>query len=314
MLGVNGLIRYHAYGMDILSEIIVPEFEFSNPNEPVTAQPTDNSKPPDVVIRLASAETESGLLGVESLEFVLDHARAILPIEDVGVYVVSNGREIQVQPAAGAVTRVLQNILAGNGMAALLYQRGYLVIHASTVRMGARGVAFAGAPGSGKSSIALSLYSRGYGIVSDDVSAVDIRNSLPVVLPGFPQLKVSPNAVLSLGYDPQLLIRLYEQEEKQGLRCERGFLPAPVPLNCIYILSSQGTSGVERLSSQEALVELVRHSLPTRIAQPAEPSHFLQCVEVVRQVPIYRLPNVPSIRDLTELAVMIERHQAEIVV
>lgn len=313
MAGVNGLIRYHAYGMDILSEIIIPEFEFSNLNEPVTAQPTDNSKPPDVTIRLASGETESELPGVEMREFILDHARAVLPIEDVGVFVVSNGREIRVKPAAGVATRLLQSILAGNGMAALLYQRGYLVIHASTVRFGSRGVAFAGAPGSGKSSIALSLYSRGHGIVSDDVSAVDTQNTLPVVLPGFPQLKVSEDAALSLGYELQSLISLGEQEEKRGLRCERAFLPEPVSLNCIYILSNQGASGVERLASQEALVELVRHSLPTRIAQPAEPGHFLQCVEVVRQVPIYRLPNVPSIRDLTDLAVMIERHQAEIV-
>jgi hypothetical protein len=313
MLGGNGLIRYHAYGLNILSEILVPEFEFANYTGPKTVQHSEKSEASEVIIRLISQVAESGFMGDEPQEFVFDHAQAVFPIDDVGIFRVRNGKEIVVQPAPGADPRQLRTILIGNVMAALLYQRGYLILHASTVQIGTHGLAFVGAPGSGKSSISLSLYTRGHRVVSDDVSAVDTRSDHPVVLPGYPQLKVSANAALSLGYDAQTLIPLHEQEEKRGLRCERGFLTEPVQLDCIYILSNQGASGVERLSSQDALVELVRHSLPTRIPQSAEASDFLQCVAVVRQVPIYRLPNVPSLRDLTELAVMVERHQAEIV-
>ena len=308
------MIRYHAYGLDILSDMIIPEFEFTGPSALKPAQPSEESDTQDVVVRLGAQTKEPESPATEMRDFVFDHTHAVFSIDDVGIFTVNKGQEIDIRPAPGADPRHVRSILIGNVMAAVLYQRGYLVLHASTVQIGRRGVAIVGAPGSGKSSLCLSLYSRGFRVVSDDVSAIDTQGDRPVVMPGYPQLKVSANAALSLGFESRMLIPLHEQEEKRGLRCERGYLPEPVSLDCIYILTSQGAPGVERLSSQEALVELVRHSLPTRIPQTAEASDFLQCVSVVRRVPIYRLLNVPSSSDLIDLAVIIERHQAEVLV
>ena len=54
-------------------------------------------------------------------------------------------------------------------MALLLYQRGFLVLHGSSIKINNGAIAFLGYRGNGKSTTAINLYKKNYPIVTDDI-------------------------------------------------------------------------------------------------------------------------------------------------
>ncbi|MEJ2600009.1 MAG: hypothetical protein P8Z00_16870 [Anaerolineales bacterium] len=198
--------------------------------------------------------------------------------------------------------------LSGNIFAFLLLQRGYLVLHASAACAAGQAAAFLGMTGAGKSSIVAALHQLGHTILVDDVTAVDLNANPASVIPAFPQIKLDIEAAKSLGIDPQTLVPLDDLEEKRGFRFAERFLVSKQPLSKIYILTEQQDQIFQRVSSQEAIVELVRNSYPTRFAQSGGADHFLQCVELVRRVPVFRLKRPPSLDGLPEFAALLADH------
>ena len=61
------------------------------------------------------------------------------------------------------------------------------------------GVAFLGASGWGKSTLAAQLYACGHEFVADDVLAVRLAESRPAVVSGIPHLKLWPEAAITMG-------------------------------------------------------------------------------------------------------------------
>jgi hypothetical protein len=47
---------------------------------------------------------------------------------------------------------------------------------------------------------------------------------------------------------------------------------------------------------------LVRHSFPARLGQSGGAAHLAQCADLVRRVPVLRLPRSPSLQTPPELA------------
>jgi hypothetical protein len=113
----------------------------------------------------------------------------------IGTFLVRDGREILVDPDPDAGDALLQLALLGPVLAALLQQRGDLVLHASAVEIDGAAVGFLGGRGAGKSTMAAALLRRGYPLLTDDILAVSLEDGSPRVLPGFPQLKLWPDAV-----------------------------------------------------------------------------------------------------------------------
>jgi ABC-type dipeptide/oligopeptide/nickel transport system ATPase component len=195
-------------------------------------------------------------------------------------------------------------------MAFLLLQRGRFVLHASAVQVKASAIALAGASGSGKSSLAAALTRMGHGFIVDDVCALNMSASPVRIYPGFPQLKLSLEAAQVLDISPDELTPFEDQEVEQ-IYCLASNYHSPLdslPLGGIYILNHQPENGLQHLEAREAVLELIRHSLPTRYHRPDDPSHFLQCVRLANEVPIYRLGRPASVTQLPELARQVEAH------
>jgi hypothetical protein len=190
-------------------------------------------------------------------------------------------------------------------MAALLYQRGKLVLHGSCVCVQGEAVAFLGESGWGKSSLAAAFFLNGYPVVADDLAAVDQEAGKTWVSPGFPQLKIRPELLVSLGHNSRTLFFLDEVESKLGLDVSPGFPVHPLPLKRIYVLSETIEQDIQPIPPQQAVLELIRHSYPTRTLHPGDALHLRQCADLARTIPLYWLKPSQDLAALSDLVALV---------
>jgi hypothetical protein len=231
---------------------------------------------------------------------------------DVGVFFIHGGDEIIVDPAPGVEEPLLRLFILGTTLAMLLHQRGELaVLHASVVAVADQAVAFVGAKEAGKSTMAAALHARGHQLLSDDILAVDLRQGIPFALPGFPQLKLWPDALASLGYDAGVFPRLRPELEKRSRRLNVGFADAPVPLKGIFALEPGPELAVVPLQPRQALTALMPHWYGARfgiklLQALGLSTHFLQCAELARKIPVWCLRRPNDLAALPEVVRQVE--------
>jgi hypothetical protein len=296
------MFSYSAYGLGIHSALPLPE---------LVACEADA----DAVVRLGKVERLPASLDERGYGFWATADEACHYLAHSGAFLALGGRDIIVDPAAGVEERALRLVILGPGLGLLLHQRGRLVLHASAVEVDGTAVAFMGASGWGKSTAAAVMHSRGHGIVADDITVIDLDQDSPTVFPGFPQLKLWPEAVVSLGETPEALPRLHPLFEKRARRISREFSQRPLPLSCIYVLAGGTTLAIEPLQPQDTLRELIRHWYGSRygveLLRPGGLSAFFQqCVNLTNRVPVCRLTRPYSLSTLPDVAQLVEEHLA----
>ncbi|MCC6457193.1 MAG: serine kinase [Caldilineaceae bacterium] len=306
---------YQAFGLSIHSELALPE---------LTA--TTNAAA-DVVIRLGKInhprpESEATTSYCHAIG-----AGALCSWNELGNFWVQDGREViiderSLSSAAAADEELIRLLLLGPVTAILLYQRGFLSLHASAVAHHSAAVAFMGAKGEGKSTLAASLYAQGDCFLADDIvalggSRVGECHKALTVLPGFPQFKLWPDAAASaLGDDPDRLPRLTSGYDKRARRIIDGFSQAPVPLKQLYVLGEGPVPAIKRLSVREGLIQVMSHSYMARFGRKflhgsETIRHMRQCTKLVEQVPIYALERPSSLASVSEIAQLVHQQLLE---
>jgi hypothetical protein len=289
------MYSYFAYGLGVHSTLPLPEFI------PAEAEC-------DVLIYRGGPELIPEHARRKSSYFSMNDEEVIISGEEVGTFLVRGGKEVCVIPAPGIDETRLRLNLVGVVMAFLLHQREFLVLHAACNSMNGGAVAFVGESGFGKSSMAAALYKRGHDLFTDDVLPINTNSDIPIVASGFPQLKLHPEAAAALDYDPGSLFELHPSQEKLGYRLASGFASGSLPLRCLYILARGDEVKIEPLPLKESLMEVVRHSYPTRAQHCGGAGHFQQCVKIVNQIPIYKLTRPKGLSLLPSIARLVEQH------
>ena len=105
-------------------------------------------------------------------------------------------------------------------------QRGNLMLHASTVRIGDEVVALAGQPGAGKSTTSMALRARGHELLVDDTTLIAFRDGGAWVTPYHRNVHLLPDAAAALGVEFEALPPLAGRVGKSGFLPEA---PEPVP-------------------------------------------------------------------------------------
>ena len=294
---------YQAYGLTIYSTLELPELSPGGAAASEAAELTirrGQVRPPE-------AQDGARVIVASPMEIYLVY-------QEAGSFAIHAGREIVVDAPAGLDEDVLRLYLLGPVLALALHQRGWLMLHASAVAIGGRVAAFLGGSGWGKSTMAAALHQRGHALVADDfvaVPAADQAGQAPRVYPGFPQIKLWPEAAASVGADASQLPRLHPDYEKRAQRLTQGFAQAALPLAQLYVLAEGESIAVERLDKQAALVELVRHSYAARSLPSLDPAgHLRQCAALLRQAPLFRLVRPRLLADLPAVAEAVERAAA----
>ena len=280
---------YAAYGLNIESELILPELVAAGDGN-------------DISILLSDSHDQEFVDKVDHTYLRADDEIS-LTIKDVATFVIRLGKEVVIHPTINVEKRTLSRYVIGPVMALLLSQRGYLVLHASCVKVVDEAIAFLGEPGMGKSSMAVAFYSLGYQVIADDVTVVHVSPGDPLVAyPAFPQIKLDPEVVSVIETTANFSDPVDKFDGKLGYRVEYAFCNSPTMLGRIFILEKEMHSEFEKISPQEAIKELLRNSYPTRWGFPGGGDHFLRCAEAVRRVPIYRIRRASSVTALKDLA------------
>lgn len=294
---------YAAYGLSIHSVLPLPELVVGD-------------APVDVIVRPGKLGRKPSPEDGTGVGFWATATEACHLFQDVGAFLARDGRELIVEGAPDVDEKVLRLSLLGPALALILHQRGRFVLHASAVVVNGGAVAFVGGRGWGKSALAATFYNRGYGIAADDVTAIDVTPGCPTVFPGFPQLKLWPETVISLGESPEPLPRLHPLVEKRARCVSRGFSPMPLPLRRIYVLAEGPGLEIEALPPQEGFLELVRHWYGARFGEQllkidgAAVLHFHQCTSLARNIPICRLKRPYPPPPLSDQARLVEHDLA----
>jgi hypothetical protein len=292
------VFTYVAYGLGIHSALELPELTPASTRPDVVVRPGHVAQPP-------SDPTP----GDGPLRASADEASLHWP--DVGAFHLRQGREITFDPRPGVATGLLRLYLLGPVLGLLLHQRGLFVLHASAVALDNGVVAFLGHSGRGKSTTAAMLHVRGGAVLADDAVAVDLEApGGPAALPGFPQLKLLPDAVSALGENPEDLPRIHADNEKRA-RAVSAVATTPQPLRRLYVLTDAESLGLEPLHGHAAVFEVLQHSFVAPALGQLGSSRFLaECRRLADVVPVRRLRRPRCLAGLERLAALVEADAA----
>jgi HPr Serine kinase C-terminal domain len=290
---------YTAYGVNISSTFALPEL--------VVSQATQS----DVFIY--QKKLVSSPLKIDSCDhcYQLTSDGMYLFWKDVGTFLIREGKEIIVDPLPHASEDRLRLFILGSAISVLLHQQGYLILHGSSVVINGKAVVFVGSKGWGKSTTAAALHKRGHKLLADDVVALDMRSEgEPLVLSAFPQLKLWPDAITSLGQRPEEVPYLLPHLEKRNNLIQSGFMQTAAPLQKVYVLGDAQVIEIRAMKPQEVIQDLLCHSYVARFGRELlrqnEASHLFQLTELAKRVSISYLLKPISLSLLSEIAKRVE--------
>lgn len=190
----------------------------------------------------------------------------------------------------GVDPNLLGVLASGNLLAVHLILRHHLVLHASAVRSGDGVVAFIGASGMGKSTLAAAYCGAGAELVTDDVMRVEVEpDGQVIVYPGAVEsrLRLSARALTETG--PASAVR-HTADGRLAVRSPRR-VSGPVPLAaCVipWVCPEVSRVSVRRLNPLTALRQLIRFPKIVGWREPESMSHTFQALgDLVDRVPVF---------------------------
>ena len=298
---------YRAYGLLFRCTFALPEF--------ITSEEVES----DVLITLGKIDHPFPEPIPSQGYFHADENEAYFAWQTIGKFLVKDGKEIIIEPLSTAEERMIRLPLIGTISAVLLHQRGLLVLHSSAVAIDGKVVSFVGEKGWGKSTMAATLYGRGHILMADDVVALDMSNlAKPMVLPGFPQFKLYPEAAaFSLGDDPETLPIIASGYNKRIRRVTENFSAQSFPLTHIFVLGKGSVPQIKSLSTQESLIQLITHSYASRFGQKLltgnrAAQHLHNCTSLIKNISICSLERPKSLPLLSEIAQLVETQTQQV--
>lgn len=204
--------------------------------------------------------------------WMVEGNRFLLNLPSVCRICSENGQRLTLSPAPGHPIDDTLVFATGTGLAAILYQRGAMLLHASAVIHDGRAFIFCAQSGAGKSTLAGALSQAGCCFLADDISAVtQADDGFPLIQSDGRALRLFPDSIRQIGLDKAVGPRVRRRVEKfhvspptEPMETGKG-----VPLGGIYILDDSNAAfppGIRPISRLVAAQVLLNHSYRRRLA------------------------------------------------
>lgn len=239
----------------------------------------------DAVVWEADTVADAGPLGYRVMRVGSDYAVAF---PGVAEYRIVGGLDrIEVRAVRGADRAIVELLLGGNVLAALVGLRGECVLHAAAVAVAGKVVLVCGPSGAGKTTLAAALCGAGALLVSDDVVRAEVIGTGRVVAyPGTKDLRLRGLAGDLLDGPHGVTV-----DGRRSIRPPSA-TGAALPVGAVLFPSREGGEGISAtwLSPREALLSLLpmARTIGWTAAVPNS-AHFATCAELSRGVPVGRV-------------------------
>ena len=222
--------------------------------------PLSSTQNIDLEIKLGqTGYTFSSLTGSRIYSYCMpDKNDFMMRIQGVASYRAFNGNSICIFPEEEANRSDVNVYVSSNAMAAILFQRNALPLHAGGIFINDELVLVMGDSGAGKSSLLFHAMQKGYRMFSDDVVVVSDTTTYPLeVHASYPQMKLWKHQLNELNHLAVFPVR--KGVDKYPFYFHRCFESDPIVPKRIFILKTvDNLSGVQiqKLSGGESFVEL----------------------------------------------------------
>lgn len=230
-------------------------------------------------------------------------------------FIAHRNGNVECHPVAGTDEATLQHLYLNQVLPAVLSLLNRPAFHASCVAMDGMAIAFIGASGRGKSTLATYLGLQGHPLLTDDGVELRWSNGSYIALPSHPAIRLwgdssnelLPNDAVSL---PPVSYTSKGRYRSDGLM---PFARQPMPLRRAYFLGdgSADTIAIAPLRSHAAHIAWVEHS-PTLDTQDGQrlKSQFEQVTRLVEMGISYTLDYPRRYDILPEVAAALLEHMA----
>jgi len=167
-------------------------------------------------------------------------------------------------------------------------QKSHIILHASSVEIDGRVVAFLGEAGQGKSTLAGSLHNRGYHLVGDDSLLVQKRDFDVYCIPGYCGLRLYSDTATILENTPRRWEQVAHYSSKKRLILHRS-PPGeirPKPLAAIFVIRPFADNGnkhidISPLSGADVLMQVLKHALVLNPFEPHMPGNIFLAIGAI---------------------------------
>lgn len=235
-LGISNCYRYRLHGLSMESTIQLPNLDCA-PAQAVS----------DATVEIGTVPRDLADCVERGARFQVSPSGLLIWMDHVARYSVANGNQITVEPLADSTNGEVGELLLSIPIAALLLQRGTIILHASAVATPQGAILIVGRSVAGKSALATWLAQQKIPVMSDDICTVvfDSKGN-PCVNPGPARIRLLPeiaDMILSKQMPRPGAKGILQKisVEFEGLHCRE-----QMPLRKIYLLEI-GNSASEEL-------------------------------------------------------------------
>jgi hypothetical protein len=284
MLSTANKIVYKAFGLNVMSEIPLPEL----------IDEADQIDKIDIVIKIADLTDLWKELSEPNRNFSVRGNSVIFQVPNTAIFYINNGNEILVSPMNDSDEDHIRLYVLGTCMGALLLQRKILPLHGSAIDINGKAFAIVGDSGAGKSTLASAFLNKGYQLLSDDVIPVSISNqNIPTVTPAYPQQKLWQESLNAFGMKSNDYRPIFDRETKFAIPVTTQFATKSLPLAGVFELSKADINNIKisPILNLERLRTLFNHTYRNFLIARLGllDWHFHKTVNIASQIQFYQI-------------------------
>ena len=292
-VGGERMRLHHVYGCTIASDLDLhlPEGDLSLRPEVTLRRCSDEidvdweAKPVDLLAHVCDEVRGTGFIAARTAQGYR------LRIEGLCDFDVSRDlAEVTWKVVPGGDQGLVSVLAAGALLAFRLIMEGHLVLHASAVHARGHSLAFVGASGMGKSTMATLMCAGGATLVTDDIARVDVDGARAMLSPGAVESRLRPAAVplKELFSVPGTMRATSDGRSAMSLP---GWTNGPVSLDAVVVpLPSREQTELTLTSVKPAQALILLSSfprLPGWMDAAVLINQFHQLADLVECVPVY---------------------------
>ena len=194
--------NYILYDLKIESDISISDLNTS-----------ESFEQPDIIINSSELSSEELYL-LDEKSLVLNSESFYFAISNIATYHVTDKKYIEIKYHPSATEQEISLYLLGSCIGAVLFQNGYLPLHASSIYTEKGCVLFTGDSGAGKSTTLNAFIQKGYKMVTDDVSAMKVKDNNLEMYSSFPRAKIWKDTTEKLNIDSTQLKKIHRDMDK----------------------------------------------------------------------------------------------------